>query len=67
MHGHISRRVLDICDVDTSTGLDTVPDPPLLSTVWGKPEGGPAGTRDPDRFRAGLRGVGTGPAFETRG
>ena len=35
--------------------------------VFGGPAGGPTGTRDPDRFCAGLRSVGTGPAFETRG
>ena len=40
--------------------------PALCYTVFGGPAGGPTGTRDPDRFRAGLRGVGTGPAFETR-
>ena len=41
--------------------------PALFCMVLCKPEGRPAGTRDPDRFRTGLRGVGTGPALETRG
>ena len=62
-HGHVSRYVHNACDVDTVTGLDTMPN--LPSCVWERPKDEPAGTRDLDCFCAGLHGVGKGLALET--